>query len=37
MINIGLKDNQAQIRDINVNGLSVWGDHNYCKLITVGY
>ena len=35
--NIGLKDNQAQIRDIDVNGLSVREYHNYCILITVGY
>ena len=34
---IGLNDNQAQIRDVDVNGLSVRGDHNYCILITVGY
>ena len=34
---IGLKDNQAQIRDIDVHGLSVQGNHNSCILITVGY
>ena len=34
---IGLNDNQAQIRDIDINRLSVQGSHNYCILITVGY
>ena len=34
---IGLNNNQAQIRDIDVSGLSVQGGHNYCILITVGY
>ena len=34
---IGSKDNQSQIRDIDVYGLSVQGGHNYCILITVGY
>ena len=34
---IGLNDNQAQIKDIDVSGLSVRGGHNYCILITVGY
>ena len=37
MANVGLKDNQAQIRDIGVNGLLVWGGQSYCILITVGY
>ena len=37
MASIGLKDNQAQIRDIEVYELSVRGGHNYCILITVGY
>ena len=30
-------DNQTQLRDVDVIGLSVWGDHNYCILITAGY
>ena len=34
---IGLNDNQVQIRDIDVSGLSVWGGHNYYILITVGH
>ena len=34
---IGLNDSQAQIRDADINGLSVQGDHNYRILITVGY
>ena len=34
---IGSKDNQAQIRDIDVCGLSVREGHNYCILITVEY
>ena len=37
MASIGLKDNQAQIRDIEVYELSIRGGHNYCILITVGY
>ena len=35
--NVGLKDNQAQIRDIGVNGLLVREGQSYCILITVGY
>ena len=34
---VELKDNQAQIRDIGVNGFLVRGDQSYCILITVGY
>ena len=34
---IKLNDNQAQIRDIDVNGLLVREGHNYCIVITVGY
>ena len=34
---IGLNDNQAQIRDIEINELSVRRGRNYCILITVGY
>ena len=34
---IGLNDNQAQIRDIDVIGLLVRGGHNYYILITVGH
>ena len=35
MASIELKDNQAQVRDIDVNGLLVRGGHSYCILITV--
>ena len=36
-VNVELKDNQAQIRDIGVNGLLVRGGQSYYILITVGY
>ena len=29
MASIELNDNQAQIRDIDINGLSIRGGHNY--------
>ena len=32
MANMELSDNQAQIRCININRLSVWGGHNYMYL-----
>ena len=35
--NVGLKDNQAQIRDIGVNEFLVRGGQSYYILITVGY
>ena len=35
--NVELKDNQAQIKYICVNGFLVQGGQSYCILITVGY
>ena len=36
-VSIGSKDNQTQIRDIDVCELLVRGGYNYCILITIGY